>query len=59
MSSEQLCCSDVVLFVGVNPRLEATLLNTRIRKKYLRKEVVIGSIGAPIDTTYFIELFKK
>ena len=52
---ENLEDSDVVLFVGVNPRLEATLLNTRIRKKYLRKEVVIGSIGAPIDTTYFIE----
>lgn len=47
--------SDVILLVGVNPRLEATLLNTRIRKKYLRKNLIVGSIGSPIDTTYFVE----
>lgn len=52
---EDLEKSDVCLLVGVNPRLEATLLNSRIRKKYLKKDIIIASIGAPIDTTYFVE----
>ena len=29
--------SDLILLVGTNPRLEATILNARIRKAYIKK----------------------
>jgi len=31
--------SDLILLVGTNPRLEATILNTRIRKAYLKNKL--------------------
>ena len=42
----------MILFVGTNPRLEATILNARIRKAYLRNKPKIYSIGDPGDLTY-------
>jgi len=44
--------SDFILLVGTNPRLEATILNARVRKAYLRNKVEIYSIGNPGDLTY-------
>ena len=44
--------SDLILLVGTNPRLEATILNTRIRKAYLRNKPKIYSVGNPGDLTY-------
>ena len=44
--------SDFILLVGTNPRLEATILNTRIRKAYLKNKLKIYSIGDPGDLTY-------
>ena len=44
--------SDLILLVGTNPRLEATILNTRIRKAYVKNKVKIYSIGNPGDLTY-------
>jgi len=44
--------SDFVLLVGTNPRLEATILNARIRKTYLKNKIKIYSIGNPGDLTY-------
>ncbi len=44
--------SDFILLVGTNPRLEATILNARIRKAYLKNKVKIYSIGNPGDLTY-------
>ncbi len=44
--------SDLILLVGSNPRLEATILNARIRKTYLKNKVQIYSIGDPGDLTY-------
>ena len=44
--------SDLILLVGSNPRLEATILNARIRKTYLKNKVKIYSIGDPGDLTY-------
>ena len=32
--------ADLILLVGTNPRLEATLVNTRIRKTYLNKKLL-------------------
>ena len=44
--------SDLLLLVGANPRLEATILNARIRKTYLKNKLPILSIGDPGDLTY-------
>ena len=44
--------SDLIVLVGTNPRLEATILNARIRKSYLKNKVNIYSIGDPGDLTY-------
>ena len=44
--------SDLILLVGTNPRLEATILNARIRKAYLKNKLKIYSIGDPGDLTY-------
>jgi len=44
--------SDLILLVGTNPRLEATILNARIRKAYLKNKPKIYSIGDPGDLTY-------
>ena len=44
--------SDVVLLVGTNPRWEATLVNARIRKRWLRGGLKIGMIGPNVDLTY-------
>ena len=44
--------SDFILLIGTNPRLEATILNARIRKSYLKNKTEIFSIGNPGDLTY-------
>ncbi len=44
--------ADVVLLVGTNPRIEAPLVNTRIRKAYLRGGAEIFRIGDAADLTY-------
>ena len=44
--------SDLILLIGTNPRLEATVLNARIRKSYLHNKVEIFSIGDPGNLTY-------
>ena len=44
--------SDFILLVGTNPRLEATILNARIRKAYLKNKIKIYSISNPGDLTY-------
>jgi NADH-quinone oxidoreductase subunit G len=44
--------ADAVLLVGVNPRTEAPLLNTRLRKIWLSGKAEIGVIGEQADLTY-------
>ncbi len=44
--------SDLILLIGTNPRLEATMLNARIRKVFAQKQIPIFSIGDPGDLTY-------
>ena len=48
--------SDLILLVGTNPRHEASMLNARIRKTYVQKNVPIYSIGNPGDLTYEYEI---
>lgn len=57
--------SDYVLLVGTNPRYEAPLLNTRLRKGYVHGEANVDYIGPKIDLSfkanvrYFGTLFYK
>ncbi len=44
--------SDFILLIGTNPRYEATMLNARIRKVFVQKQIPIFSIGDPGDLTY-------
>ena len=44
--------SDFILLVGSNPRYEATILNARIRKSYLKNNTEIFSIGDVGNLTY-------
>ncbi|WP_417232082.1 NADH-quinone oxidoreductase subunit NuoG [Brevundimonas sp.] len=44
--------ADAVLLVGVNPRTEAPLLNTRLRKAWLAGNTEIMLIGEQADLTY-------
>jgi len=48
--------SDLILLVGTNPRLEATILNARIRKSLIKNKLKIYSIGNPGDLTYPYEI---
>ena len=44
--------ADAVLIVGANPRTEAPLLNTRLRKSWVAGTSEIGLIGDQADLTY-------
>ena len=44
--------SDFILLIGTNPRFEATILNSRIRKAYLKNNPKILSINDVGDLTY-------
>lgn len=41
--------ADVVLLIGTNPRLEAPLLNTRLRKAYVHNELEVLYCFVVID----------
>jgi NADH-quinone oxidoreductase subunit G len=44
--------ADVVLLVGTNPRLEAPLVNTRLRKAVRKRGAKVFAIGPTLDLTY-------
>ena len=44
--------ADAILLIGCNPRLEAPVLNARIKKRANRGGVTIGVIGEKADLTY-------
>ncbi|MFZ5719983.1 MAG: NADH-quinone oxidoreductase subunit NuoG [Pseudomonadota bacterium] len=47
--------ADYVLIVGANPRLEAPVLNARLRKRWLAGALKVGVIGEAADLTYDYE----
>lgn len=49
--------ADQILLVGTNPRHEAAVLNTRIRKAWLRQPVEIGHIGQEFESTFDLQHF--
>ncbi len=44
--------ADAILLIGTNPRLEAPLINARIRQAWLHNDAQIGVIGEQADLTY-------
>ena len=51
--------SDFILLIGTNPRLESTILNSRIRKGYLNSKMKIFSFGDVGDLTYPYEVLEN
>ncbi len=51
--------SDLIILIGTNPRYEATILNLRIRKSYLKNNLEVYSIGDVGDLTYPYEIFPN
>jgi len=47
--------ADAILLVGTNPRLEAPVLNARLRKRWLAGALKVGVIGEAADLTYGYE----
>lgn len=47
--------ADLVLLIGTNPRFEAPLLNTRLRKCWIHNDLQIALIGPKVDLTYDYE----
>lgn len=47
--------ADAILLVGTNPRHEAAVLNARIRRAYLYRNLQIGFIGEAVDLRYDYE----
>ena len=50
--------SDLLILVGTNPRYEATMLNSRIRKSYLNNKTEIFSFTDVGDLTYPYSVIK-
>ncbi len=44
--------ADAILLIGTNPRREAAVLNSRIRKVWRNRNIPIALIGEPDDLTY-------
>jgi NADH-quinone oxidoreductase subunit G len=44
--------ADAILLIGTNPRHEGTLVNARIRKRWMRGGCRVGMIGAAVDLSY-------
>ena len=51
-SIEGIDRADAILLVGTNPRLEAPVLNVRIRKRWRQGNAAIGFIGERADLSY-------
>ena len=44
--------ADAIMIIGSNPRREAPVLNARIRKRWLKGDLLVGMIGERADITY-------
>ena len=51
--------SDLILLIGTNPRYEATILNSRIRKAYLKNKTNIYALGDLGELTYPYQILEN
>jgi NADH-quinone oxidoreductase subunit G len=47
--------ADACLLIGTNPRVEAAIINARLRKRWLAGGFKVGAIGPAVDLTYPVE----
>ena len=47
--------ADSLLLIGTNPRVEASVLNARIRRNWFSRRLPIALVGEPADLTYDYE----
>ncbi|CAK7264995.1 ndufs1 NADH-ubiquinone oxidoreductase subunit [Sporothrix epigloea] len=47
--------ADAILIVGSNPRHEASVLNARIRKQWLRSDLEVAVVGESFESTFEFE----
>jgi NADH-quinone oxidoreductase subunit G len=47
-----LDAADALLIIGANPRLESPVLNARIRKNWVGRDLKVGLVGERVDLTY-------
>ena len=51
--------ADALLIIGSNPRIEAAVLNSRIRRNWLVSRMPIGVVGPKVDLTYDADFFGE
>lgn len=51
-SIEGIDNADAVLFIGTNPRLEAPIINARVRKNVVSRNLPVYMLGAEVDLSY-------
>lgn len=51
--------ADVVLLVGANPRYEAPLLNSRIRKSWINNDLQVAVVGPQLELNYPAEVSRQ
>ncbi|MEI8394620.1 MAG: NADH-quinone oxidoreductase subunit NuoG [Rhodospirillaceae bacterium] len=44
--------ADALLLIGTNPRIEAPIINARIRKRWLDSNLQVALVGDPVKLTY-------
>jgi len=47
--------ADALVLVGCNPRMEAPLINTRIRKCVIQNDLPVATVGPSMDLTFEVE----
>ncbi len=52
---EGIDAADGILLIGTNPRLECPVLNSRIRRRWLKGGLKVGLVGERADLTYDYE----
>ncbi len=51
--------ADAILLIGTNPRLEAAVLNARIRRRWRGSDLKVAMVGEPADLGYDSELIGR
>lgn len=51
-SIESLDKADLILLIGVNPKIENAILNLRIRKRFFNSEIPVGYVGPYTNLRY-------
>ncbi|MBQ4874759.1 MAG: NADH-quinone oxidoreductase subunit G [Rickettsiaceae bacterium H1] len=44
--------ADLCLLIGSNPKVEAPIINSRIRSAYLENDILVANVGPEIELTY-------